>query len=184
MPCYTLGGDEEDMIGATFGDSFEQWKSIDLIDSRHCNYMLEIIDKISLQCKNFVGLSVEQVHINDIVASSIASKLATIKCLVLDKAIIEEEDLETILLGCKELEVLYVRHCVGFDEDNENILNLASRIKDFRCEGSRFDNRCYVEESEYYIDYEEKEFPPSLITLSIGDYFTKTLRICLHNVAW
>lgn len=171
MHRYTLDGDEEDMIGAAFGDSFLQWKSIDLIDSRHCNYMLEIIDKISrLQCQNFVGLSVEEVHINEIVASAIASKLATIKCLVLDKAIIDEADLETILLGCKELEVLYVRHCVGFDEDSEDILNLASRIKDFRCEGSRPDNRCYVEESEYYIDYEEKEFPPFPDCILYGDY--------------
>ncbi|XP_074348513.1 uncharacterized protein LOC141687212 [Apium graveolens] len=55
---YTLDGDEEDMIGAAFGDSFLQWKSTDLIYSRHCNYMLDIIDKISLQCKSFVGLSV------------------------------------------------------------------------------------------------------------------------------
>ncbi|KAL8101821.1 hypothetical protein AgCh_033642 [Apium graveolens] len=103
-------------------------------------------------------------------ADAIAEKLATIKCLVLDKAIIDEADLETILLGCKELEVLYVRHCVGFDEDSEDIRNLASRIKDFRCEGSRPDNRCYVEESKYYIDYEEKEFPPFPDCILYGDY--------------
>lgn len=65
------------------------------------------------------------------------SKLASLKYLVLDNASLEKEHLELILLGCKKLELLYVRNCVGFDEDDEEIIKLASRIKDFRCEGSR-----------------------------------------------
>lgn len=151
----SLYGDEEDMIGAAFGDSFVQWKSIDLIDSRHCNYMLEIIDKISLECKNFVGLSVEEVHINEIVASAFASKLATIKCLVLDKAIIDEADLETILMRIVKTYL---------------ILLLELRTSTVKVQDP-IDNRCYVEESEYYIDYEEKEFPPFPDCILYGDYY-------------
>lgn len=101
-----------------------------------CSYVVQIIDKLSLYCKNLVGLSVAFAQIDYEVASTIVSKLANIKCLALSNANFEKEHLKMILLGCKKLELLYVRNCVGFDEDDEEIIKLASAIKDFRCEGS------------------------------------------------
>ncbi|KAK1372367.1 hypothetical protein POM88_028560 [Heracleum sosnowskyi] len=163
VPCYTLMEDEEDIIGAVLGDPFVQRKSKDLLTYRNWSYILQIIDKICLHSKNFVGLSVKQAHITNMVASTIVSKLATIKCLVLNNAVFEEEEhLEMILLGGKELEVMYVRNCVGFDEDNKHILGLDSRIKDFRCEGSKA--FCYEE------DYKAMEFLPFPDYILNGDW--------------
>lgn len=85
---------------------------------------------MELSLTNYTG-------IDQVVATAIVSNLSTIKRLVLDEAKLEKVNLELILRGCKELELLYVRDCVGFDEDDEEILMLASGIKDFQCEGSR-----------------------------------------------
>lgn len=93
-----------------------------------CCQLIQIIDKIGLQCKDFLGLSVQNTEITDEVASAIVSKLATIKYLVLDEAILDKEHLEMILLGCKDLELLYVFNSVGFNDDayDKYILKLAS----------------------------------------------------------
>ncbi|KAK1404200.1 hypothetical protein POM88_003805 [Heracleum sosnowskyi] len=104
-----------------------------------------------LHCKNLVGLSIAFAQIDGEIASTIVSKLATIKCLALNNAILEKEHLKVILLGCKELELLYVRNCVGFDEDDEEIIKLASRIKDFRCQGSTL----YEFEDDGHISHDE-----------------------------
>ncbi|KAK1404196.1 hypothetical protein POM88_003801 [Heracleum sosnowskyi] len=95
------------------------------------------------------------------VASAIASSFATIKRLVLDKTKLKKVDLELILRGCKELELIYVRDCVGFDEDDEEILALASGIKEFQREGSRtqINNSSgyneYICDDVYYDIYED-----------------------------
>lgn len=73
--------------------------------------MIQIIDKISLrQCKDFSGISVENAEISDDVASAIVLKLETRKYLVLDKASLDKEYLEMILLGCKGLELSCCQH--------------------------------------------------------------------------
>ncbi|KAK1404198.1 F-box domain-containing protein [Heracleum sosnowskyi] len=100
----------------------------------------EIIVKIglTLNCKNFVELSMTKTYIDQDVATAIVSNLSTIKRLdVLDESNLEKVNLELILRGCKELELLYARDCVGFDEDDEEILRIASGIKYFQCKGSR-----------------------------------------------
>lgn len=53
-------------------------------------------------------------------------KLATINYLSLNYAYLEKErHLKMILLGCKEID------CVGCDEDDEEIIKLASQIFEF-----------------------------------------------------
>ena len=42
-----------------------------------------------------------------------------------------------IILGCKELASLDARDCTGFKADDAGILQLASHIPAFKCEGSR-----------------------------------------------
>ncbi|KAK1353759.1 hypothetical protein POM88_052124 [Heracleum sosnowskyi] len=49
--------------------------------------------------------------------------------------------------GCKELECLHVRDCIGFNENDEDILKLSSSIRNFRCDGSTLydDSDCYMD---------------------------------------
>ncbi|KAK1372368.1 hypothetical protein POM88_028561 [Heracleum sosnowskyi] len=61
-------------------------------------YMTQITEKIRLNYKNFVGLSVTHANINQVVASAIVSNLAAIKCLVFDNSRLSKEHLEMILL--------------------------------------------------------------------------------------
>lgn len=65
-------------------------------------YTIRIINKISLYCKNLVHLSVAFAHIDLEVASTIVSKLTTIKCLALNNASLEKEQLKSIFAGMQE----------------------------------------------------------------------------------
>ncbi|RVW83583.1 hypothetical protein CK203_039304 [Vitis vinifera] len=61
---------------------------------------------------------------------------ANLRYLVLNGASIEQESLVMILQGCKQLIEIDVRDCDGFDEDDAEILKLASHIPSFMCKGS------------------------------------------------
>ncbi|KAK1404202.1 putative F-box/LRR-repeat protein 23 [Heracleum sosnowskyi] len=126
-------------IGCAISDLLVKWKSLEVLKLDSCRHLVEIIVKIGLKlnCKNFVELSMKKTYIDQDVATAIVSNLSTIKRLVLDESNLEKVNLELILRGCKELELLYARDCVGFDEDDEEILRIASRIKYFQCKGSR-----------------------------------------------
>lgn len=131
---YEYGDSYKDSYGDTISKIIVKWKSLEVLKLEHCSLTADIIYKIGLHCKNFVELSVTNDYIDQEVASAIVSKLVTIKRLVLDNSKLEKDDLVLILRGCQGLELLSVRNCVGFDEDDEEILKIASRIKDFRCE--------------------------------------------------
>ena len=133
---YVIDTYEGDVCCA-ISDVLVKWKSPEVLKLDRCSHLVQIIGKICLNCKNFVELSVTNTDIDQEVASAIVSNLSTIKCLVLDKTNLDKVNLELILRGCKELELLYIRYCVGFDENDEEILMFASGIKDFQCEGSR-----------------------------------------------
>ncbi|CAK7340335.1 unnamed protein product [Dovyalis caffra] len=60
------------------------------------------------------------------------------------------ENLVIIVEGCKNLVYLDVSDCIGFDADDEKVLELASHIKTFKCEGSML-------EEDYYEDYNDYE---------------------------
>ncbi|XP_074347672.1 F-box/LRR-repeat protein At3g48880-like [Apium graveolens] len=149
VPSHTFVVDYEDILDPVSGDySFDSLASLDefaeecykQMSARKCNYMIQIIDKIELHCKDFVGLSVENAEFSNEVTSAIVSKLATLKYLVIDHAILDKKHLEIILLGCIDLEMLHIRDSLSFDENAYDvfkvydvyILKLASRIKDFR----------------------------------------------------
>ncbi|XP_059630061.1 F-box protein FBW2-like [Cornus florida] len=69
-------------------------------------------------------------------AWDVAALLPNLKYLDLSYAHLYDAHLDIILQGCKELLYLDVRYCVGFEEDDDEILKLASHIPTFLCEGS------------------------------------------------
>lgn len=94
-----------------------------------------IITQISLACNKFSGLSISSATIQEEEASAIVN-LPNIKCLILRRARIDFGNLVIILQGCKNLVHLDARDCIGFDSDDEEVLELASHIKTFKCDGS------------------------------------------------
>ncbi|KAK1404201.1 hypothetical protein POM88_003806 [Heracleum sosnowskyi] len=138
-----------------------KWKSLEVLDCGFCCCIDQIVDKIGLHCKNFVSLSFQITQIDPVISSAIVSKLANIKSLVLKKAFIGKEEIMILLLGCKELELLYIQNCffLGLKEFDEEMLHLASRIKDFQLEGSTFMNFTFpqFDEEEMLFRLEEEE---------------------------
>lgn len=140
-------------VGCAVSDLLVKWKSLEVLKLDMCRHLVQVIGNISLNCKNFVELSVTNSYVDQEVAIAIVSNLSTIKRLVLDKTKLEKVNLELILKGCKELELLHVRDCIGFDEDDEEILMFASGIKDFQCKGSRtkiYNYSGYDSDEPYY----------------------------------
>ncbi|KAJ8627347.1 hypothetical protein MRB53_020654 [Persea americana] len=97
------------------------------------NSFAQIVVEIGSHCKNFFELKTRGPFTFE-EANVIAAWLPNIKYLHLCKCSITRESLLIILKGCKELEILDVRNCKGFDVDEE-ILKLSSNIKTFDYEG-------------------------------------------------
>ncbi|WOK99537.1 F-box/LRR-repeat protein [Canna indica] len=114
----------------------------------------EMVRQISLNCKNFSGLRMAgSVEAEDV--SAIVTCLPMIKHLSLSKSYLAKEQLLGILNGCRELESVSVRDCIGFEADDEEILRKASGIKAFECEGSKL--------LDDYSGYETDECDPFYI---------------------
>ncbi|KAM7465843.1 hypothetical protein LguiB_013405 [Lonicera macranthoides] len=94
-----------------------------------------ILSQISLHCRNFVWLEIENGVLYDEIASSIVASLPKIKYLVLRNCSIQRECLVTIIQCCKELVYLDVSNSRGFEVDDE-ILKLGSCITTFKYDGS------------------------------------------------
>ncbi|CAL5416383.1 unnamed protein product [Camellia sinensis] len=88
----------------------------------------EFLAQINIHCKNYIGLAIVRAHVEQDEALAIVTLLPNIKQLFLRHAYMEKENLMMILQGCKELEYFDVRHCIGFDEGDDEILKLASHI--------------------------------------------------------
>lgn len=108
----------------------------------------EILSQISIHCKDFWGLRVSNADIvNDEEAIAIVNFLPKIKHLILRDAHIHRDALMKLLQGCTELQVLDVSDCIGFSEDDGEILKLASHITNFSCKGSsEYDDDFYGED--------------------------------------
>lgn len=96
----------------------------------------QILHQINRHCRKFTGLHVADACIGAREAALIVRFLPKLKYLCLKRARINRNNLITILRACKDLEVLDVRGCTGFDEGDEEILALASHIPKFMCAGS------------------------------------------------
>ncbi|KAK9913226.1 hypothetical protein M0R45_037049 [Rubus argutus] len=102
------------------------------------SYAIEVVlEHVSKHCKSLCGLNVLDADIGRKAALAIVKCVPKIKYLWLRRARISRRGLVTLLQGCKDLEVLDVRECSGFDEGDEEISQLASSIPKFMCEGSR-----------------------------------------------
>ncbi|KAF9625244.1 hypothetical protein IFM89_020830 [Coptis chinensis] len=108
----------------------------------------KIVTQIGIHCSNFVGLFINSsIHFDE--ATSIVTNLPKIKHLSLRNCSLPRECLIQILNGCRDLVLFDVRGCIGFDEDDEEILKLASHIKDFRPQGSMLYDDYYETGADY-----------------------------------
>ncbi|KAI8002732.1 F-box/LRR-repeat protein [Camellia lanceoleosa] len=120
------------------------WKSLEFLRLGNSNQMQEFITEISIHCNNFVGLSVVSAYIWKDEASAIVTLLPNINYLSLRYASMKKENLVMILQGCKELEYVDVRDCIGFNEGDDEILKFASHIRTFKHKGS-----CLFDDVDY-----------------------------------
>lgn len=113
-----------------------KWENLQMLFIESPDNMEEILAQISLHCKKFIKLSAPGIHVGKDQAIAIVTSLPNLQHLVLRGSTIEQEYLVMILKGCRELKALDVRNCIGFDEDEAEILDLASHIPTFMCKGS------------------------------------------------
>ncbi|KAJ6756645.1 F-BOX DOMAIN CONTAINING PROTEIN EXPRESSED [Salix purpurea] len=113
--------------------------------------LFNILIQISLACNKFSGLRISFANIQEEEALAIVALLPDIKYLVLRGAWINFKNLVIILQGCKNLVHLDVSNCLGFDPD-EKVLELASHIKTFKCEGSMLED---YDDDDYAIDHDD-----------------------------
>lgn len=112
------------------------WKNLETLDFGRGSHSGKALAKISLHC-NITKLAARGTNVGSEVASAIVNSLPKLKYLVLEgSTFYKQEYLVLILLGCKEIVHLDVRNCIGFDKNDVEILELASHIPAFMCEGS------------------------------------------------
>ncbi|PRQ58791.1 putative leucine-rich repeat domain, L domain-containing protein [Rosa chinensis] len=97
----------------------------------------EILKHINKKCRKLCGLHLSDASINEDEAAAIVKFVPNVKYLCLRKSRVSRNNLVKILKGCKDLELLDVRECSGFDECHEEILELASHIPKFMYAGSK-----------------------------------------------
>lgn len=126
-------------------DMIGKWKHLEYLLMGSCYHDMEkIVSQISIHCKNFSELYILDCLIRKEAALAIA-KLPNLKHIIMRNSKIERVDLVILLKGCKNLVSLDARNCLGFDAGDEEISKLASRISDFRCQGSRVFDRHSME---------------------------------------
>ncbi|KAJ9693749.1 hypothetical protein PVL29_009620 [Vitis rotundifolia] len=113
-----------------------KWKNLVMLSLGSTHNMEEILALISLHCNNFIMLFAPRIYVGKDEATSIVTSLPNLKYLVLKGSTIERENLVTVLQGCKKLLRLDVRKWIGFEENDAEILALASYIPTFMCKGS------------------------------------------------
>ncbi|KAL6293408.1 hypothetical protein ACE6H2_001550 [Prunus campanulata] len=129
-----------------------KWKRLEWLTLGSSYDLVKIFSQISIHCKDFWGLRVSNSIFND-EAIAIVNFLPKIKHLILRNAYIDRDAHMKLLQGCTELQVLDVSDCIGFSEDDEEILKLASHITNFSCEGSiEYDD--FYEEDRISVEYD------------------------------
>ncbi|KAJ6426113.1 hypothetical protein OIU84_026656 [Salix udensis] len=125
-----------------------KWEHLENLWLESSDCLVYIITEIALACSKFSGLSVSSATIGEEQASAIVTYLPNIKSLILRGARMDLKNLVIILQGCKNLVHLDVRDCRGFISGDERVLELASNIKTFMCEGSMVDD---YDDGDHYI---------------------------------
>ncbi|XP_021823171.1 putative F-box/LRR-repeat protein 23 [Prunus avium] len=131
-----------------------KWKRLEWLTLGSSYALVKILSQISIHCKDFWGLRVSNADIVKDKAIAIVNFLPKIKHLILRDAHIHRDALMKLLQGCTELQVLDVSDCIGFSEDDGEILKLASHITNFSCKGSsEYDDDFYEEGPIFAHDY-------------------------------
>ena len=130
------------------GELIGKWKDLEFLHIREYQpYTRDILLSIKSHCINFVGIKKIGL-MGDDESSAIAEVLPGLKQLTVTSssthAFMVRESLKEILEGCRELEVLVINNCCGFEVDEE-ILEMASHIKSFMYK----DVRLNVDENYY-----------------------------------
>ncbi|BFG15382.1 hypothetical protein CerSpe_016560 [Prunus speciosa] len=145
-----LVDDESGVITELIG----KWKRLEWLTLGSSYDLVKILSQISIHCKDFWGLRVSNADIVNDEAIAIVNFLPKIKHLILRDAHIDRDALMKLLQGCTELQVLDVSDCIGFSEDDEEILKLASHITNFSCKvSSEYDDDFYEEGPLSAYDY-------------------------------
>ncbi|KAF5181906.1 F-box/LRR-repeat protein [Thalictrum thalictroides] len=114
-----------------------KWTKLETLCMNSDRILVETLTQIRNNCKNFKSLTIF-IHSTILTdkASAIVALLPKIKELTIRATYLPRVSLQLILLGCKGLELLDARDCVGFDEDDLEIWKMALHIKNFMCKGS------------------------------------------------
>ncbi|CAL8989634.1 unnamed protein product, partial [Prunus brigantina] len=105
-----------------------KWKNLEVVSLGSSLNLVIILALIKTHCKNFYGLDLSMTLIREREALAIVKLVTNIKYLNLKGAIVSRDSLVTLLRGCKDLVVLDVRDCIGFDENDDEILKFASHM--------------------------------------------------------
>ncbi|KAK1378111.1 F-box domain-containing protein [Heracleum sosnowskyi] len=136
-----------------------RWKNLEFISIDDSgDSIVELIELVCIHSTSFTGLRIGGGDIYDYAAYKIVSLLPKLKYLAINHAILEKKNLLLILQGCRELVFLDVRNCIGFQEDDEEILKLSSVIKSFRCDGSKAQDPTCNDDYNYCLDFEVQDY--------------------------
>ncbi|CAN6287452.1 unnamed protein product [Urochloa humidicola] len=95
-----------------------------------------LVAKLGEHCPNFASLKTTgAVKPED--AAALAQWLPRLRSLCLDRSYMPRQELLAILAGCRELEELSARGCVGFDAGDEEVARRGARIQRFDVTGSK-----------------------------------------------
>ncbi|KAM7485791.1 hypothetical protein LguiA_001800 [Lonicera macranthoides] len=135
--------------------NIERWKDLESLTLENVFYLKIFVSQVGIHCKNFVALSVLRAKIYYDTTLAITEMLPMLKYLVLSESFLERKNLLMILESCQALVHLDVSYCEGFESDDEEILQLASHIKTFKCQGSR-----RIRDDELFRDDDDWELDP------------------------
>ncbi|XP_050374045.1 F-box protein FBW2-like [Argentina anserina] len=114
-----------------------KFKNLFMLSLGSCTNLDRVLAVVSKYCKLFSNLTLSNALIREEEAMAIVKLVPDIKLLILNGAQIDRDSLIILLKGCKELVLLEAKDCIGFNEGDDEIKNLASHIPNFHCEGSK-----------------------------------------------
>ncbi|KAI0501369.1 hypothetical protein KFK09_016314 [Dendrobium nobile] len=133
LPKLTLN--EESQIPSLFS----KWKELQQLEleSKPYNFS-QLAAMIGQNCNDFIELKMPSSAISKEDVLAIIKFLPKLRSLDLSRSYLPKKELLLIVEGCRELERLSVKNCIGFEADEE-VKTKACRIEKFEYEGSKMD---------------------------------------------
>ena len=120
-------GSYNEYINGIIVKFISRWKNLEMLKLGKY-HLKEIIPQIGLHYNNLIWLSSPYTYLGKEEASSMVSSLSELKYLDLHGGDFEKEALVMILQGCKQLVHLDISKSFGFNDDDAEILELASQF--------------------------------------------------------